>query len=385
MSGGSRERVLAIESKYIEFKSRVTEIFGCFDLNVRGKSVLIKPNLLFYTEPEQGLNTHPAIVEAVIAECERQGAARVMVGDNAGQVMYGNSRQAFMDSPGFGDRLNRYYVNLGLDLVPHAFAPLGITLYVPKLLKEAEVVINLPKMKTHLTVGLSGAVKNTFGYIPGGQKAKMHLLANDFELFGRVIAGVHALRPPDLNITDGILAMQGGGPFSKSLTYLNCVLASANALAADCAMCEIMGMKPQDVPHLRAARDIGLGSLDGFELIGRLPQAPDFIRSPGFDGKTPLRAIFLSTSLRRDGSRAVPRVTKESCTKCGKCLSQCPTGTLAFDGEGFPAMTGIPCASCHACQEVCDDRAVFLDVPDDFSTADHQTWEGPSLITPATS
>jgi uncharacterized protein (DUF362 family)/Pyruvate/2-oxoacid:ferredoxin oxidoreductase delta subunit len=380
MTGNAQERVLSIESKYIEFESHIADIFAFFCLVVHGKSVLIKPNLLFHTEPEQGLNTHPAIVGAVIAECERQGAARVMVGDNAGQVMYGNSRQAFMESPGFGDRLGEYYVNLGLDLIPHEFPPLKITLYVPKLLMEVDVVINLPKMKTHLTVGISGAVKNTFGYIPGGQKAKMHMLANDFELFGQVIAGVHALRPPDLNITDCILAMHGGGPFSNNLIYLNCVLASTNALASDCAMCEIMGMKPEDVPHLRSAREIGIGTMNGFELIGKLPQAPNFIRSPGFDDLTPQREIFLSTSLRRDGSRVVPRVSKESCTKCGQCVSLCPTGTLSADAEGFPAMTGTPCASCHACQEVCENKAVFLDVPDDFSSASHTTWEGPTLI-----
>lgn len=376
-----KERVLAVESRYFELDKHMAGIFAAFDFNVRGRSVLIKPNILFYTEPEQGLNTHPAMVEAVIRECERQGAAKVMVGDNAGQVMYGNSRQAFMESAGFGDRLNRYYVNLGLDLEPYKFAPLDITLYVPRLLREVEVVINLPKMKTHLTVGISGAVKNTFGYIPGAQKAKMHLLANDFELFGRVIAGVHMLRKPDLSIIDSILAMQGGGPFSKSLYSLGCVLASTNALAADCAMCAVMGTKPEEIPHLRAASELGLGPLDNYEITGKPPVAPDFIRSPGFDGVTPLRPIFLSTSLRRDGSRSAPKLTRDNCTRCGECLRECPTGTLAADGEGFPVTTAASCASCHACQEVCEHQAIFLDAPENFSCDKslHPTWDGPSL------
>lgn len=161
-------RVLSVKTKYMEFESHVGEIFDFAGMELSGKRVLIKPNILYYTEDEQARNTNPTMVEAVAKECERRGAARVQIGDNAGQMLYGNSRDAFDVSPGFADRMARYYVNLGIDLVPVRLKSAERTVYLSKALFEADVVINMPKFKTHGLTGVSAALKNTFGYVPGG-------------------------------------------------------------------------------------------------------------------------------------------------------------------------------------------------------------------------
>lgn len=353
-------KVLIVDSKYAELSRHMESVFDFGGFDPKGKTVLVKPNLLFYTEPEQGLNTHPEVMAAVISECERRGAAKVYLGDNAGQVMYGNSRAAFYESYGMGDRFADYYVNLGLDLEPYRLACLDLTLYVPKLLRQVDLVINIPKFKTHGLTGISGAVKNTFGYIPGAQKAKIHCLARTYEPFARALAEVHAIRKPDLNVVDAILAMEGRGPFSPQLRYIGQLLVSTDPVALDSVICGMIGFKPRDIPHLREAEALGLGSCDKVETIGVPKELPGFVLPPNADTPWAINGDLgvLSESLLRDGSRTVVEIDRDKCRRCGGCAAVCPTGALAM--ADAPAMTGKECASCHACQEVCEVRALML-------------------------
>lgn len=353
-------KVLIVDSKYAELSRHMEAIFDFGGLDPKGKTVLVKPNLLFYTEPEQGLNTHPAILDAIIAECERRGASRVYLGDNAGQVMYGNSKAAFYDSHGMGKYLEKYYVNLGLDLEPYRLQCLDLTLYMPKLLRRVDLVINVPKFKTHGMTAISGAVKNTFGYVPGAQKAKMHCLARTYERFAQVLAEVHAFRKPDLHVVDAILAMEGRGPFSQKLRYIGQVLVSKDPVALDSVICGMIGFKPRDIPLLRAAEQLGLGSCDGVELTGVPKDLPDFVLPPNSDTPWAINgeAGILSESLIRDGSRTVVEVDQAKCLRCGNCVANCPVGAL--DMADGPVMNGKECVSCHACQEACEVRALML-------------------------
>lgn len=358
--GKTGSSVLILKTKYVEFAKHVADIFDFSGLELRGKSVLLKPNLLFYTEPEQGLNTHPAVIEAVIAECERRGAGKIFLGDNAGQIMYGNSRSAFYDSVGMGESFGKYYVNMGLDLEPHYFEFLDLTLYLPRILKRVDVVINIPKFKTHGLTGISGAIKNTFGYVPGGQKARMHVMAGDYEPFSRVLAEVHKIRKPDLNIVDGILGMQGRGPFSKTLRYIGQIFASTDPVALDGTICRTVGFRPEEIYHVDIAQKINLGSYTDTEVIGELKALDDYVMPPHFEKPLELngKGTFLGDSIRIDASRIFMGVDGDKCTRCGKCVSECPAGVLAMDDR--PVSTGRPCCGCHACQEACETKALVL-------------------------
>lgn len=353
-------KVLVIDTKYAELARHMETMFEFGKIDVTGKTVLIKPNLLFYTEPEQGLNTHPALLEALIEACEKRGASRIYLGDNAGQVMYGNSKAAFFESPGFGERLSKYYVNLGLDLEACHLESIGQTLYIPKLLRQADVILNVPKFKTHGLTGISGAVKNTFGYLPGAQKAKMHFLSKTYEPFGRVLVEVHRIRKPDLNIVDAVLGMEGRGPFSRRLRYIGQVLVSRDPVALDGVICRMIGFKPQDIPHLRIARELGLGNYDEVETIGSPKIMEDFILPPNSETPWAINGDngVLTESLIRDAHRTVAEIDPERCVRCGRCVGVCPV--QALDMRDMPVMNGNACVSCHACQEICETRALML-------------------------
>lgn len=353
-------RVLVVDSKYSEIDRHMKDMLDFAAPDLAGKSVLIKPNLLFYTEPEQGLNTHPAVLGALVAECERRGASRIFLGDNAGQIMYGNSKSAFYESSEMGDRFGKYYVNMGLDLEPFRLKSIDRIIYIPKILRKADVVINVPKFKTHGLTGISGAIKNTFGYVPGAQKAKVHFLTKMYEPFAKALIEVHRIRTPDLHIVDAILGMEGRGPFSRRLRYIGQVLVSKDPVALDAVLCRMIGFRPEDLCLVRLAQEAGLGVYDNIEVVGEPKIMSDYGLPPNSETPWALNgpAGVVSESITRDAHRVRVEIDTQKCVRCGACVRECPAQVLEM--KDFPIMNKRECASCHACQEVCETKALFL-------------------------
>lgn len=353
----TNSEVMIVDSKYSDFSDHIEEIFDFLNLNLKNKSVLLKPNLLWPSEPEQGLNTHPVIMEVVAKECEKRGASKVLIGDNAGQIMYGNSKGAFYGS-GLGERLGKYYVNLGIDLEPYYLESIETTVYISKVLREVDFVINLPKFKTHKLTGITASIKNTFGYLPGAQKAKSHIIARTHERFGQTLAEIHKIRKPDAQIVDAILGMQGNGASSKDLRYIGKVLVSTDPVALDSIVAKMMGMEPEQVWHLKYAEKMGLGSMKDVKVIGKYEKLEDFMLAPGFADPSKLRDTVTSEGLEKDASRMNPVIDKGKCIRCGECIKECPAAALVM--KEYPVEVAGKCVSCHACQEVCKQRALVL-------------------------
>ncbi len=359
MSAG---KVLVLDAKYAELKRHAATMLDFGGLDVRNKSVLIKPNLLFYTEPEQGLNTHPALLEALVEECERRGASRIYLGDNAGQILYGNSKSAFYDSCGMGEKFGKYYINLGVDLEPYHLKCVEHTLYIPKILRQVDVVVNVPKFKTHGLTGISGALKNTFGYVPGAQKAGIHFMCKMYEPFAQALVEIHAIRKPDLHVADAILGMEGRGPFSRRLRYIGQVLVSTDPVALDGVLCKMIGFRPEDLCLLRRGQEAGLGSYENIEVVGEPKMMSDYVLPPNSDTPWALNgdAGVVSESIARDANRTRAEVDVNKCVRCGNCIRECPVRVLEMGDDGLPVMTNQSCVSCHACQEGCEARAMSL-------------------------
>lgn len=220
----------------------------------QGDTVLIKPNLIKGCPPEQALTTHPAVVEAVVC-----------------QVLNAGGKPFIGDSPAFGE-LSSVAVTtgiadvckrLGISLVTFnkpVWVPLkdlwikGIS--IDRSALEADKIINIPKLKTHCQVGMSGAVKNMFGCVVGKRKPLLHFRAGDHNHhFGVMLLAVYNLLNPVLNITDGIIGMEGNGPASGTPRFLGLMAASTDGPAIDRILSEIIGVPASDIEISEALRE----------------------------------------------------------------------------------------------------------------------------------
>ena len=174
--------------------------------------MLVKPNVLRRSTPEEGIATHPAVLKAVVERLETMGPEAIVVGDNPGLMSYGDNEASFRQT-GLMDAAKGYYRNIGNEAVEVDFNPeFSDKVSISRAIRDADVLISLPKFKTHGLTVLTGGIKNSYGFLPGAQKARLHRLAGSPERFHDAIVEVFRLRVPDLIIVDAIVGMEGERP-----------------------------------------------------------------------------------------------------------------------------------------------------------------------------
>jgi uncharacterized protein (DUF362 family)/NAD-dependent dihydropyrimidine dehydrogenase PreA subunit len=352
-------KVMIHPAGYENVREAVELAFDLFPLDIRGGKVLIKPNVLRVSEASEGIVTHPAVLRAVIAKVESLGPASIIVGDNPGVFSYGANEESFKKT-GLMEAAGKYYRNIGTDPVNVDFNPDFMPMVsVSRAVLEADVVINLPKFKTHGLTVITGAMKNCYGYLPGAQKAVLHKAAGSPERFHEMIVDVFRLRIPDLSLVDAVVGMEGNGPASTELRNIGLILASDNAVALDAVIAKMMGCEPGRLRFLQKAREAGLGDYDmgSIEIVGELKRIPDF-KLPPLGGEANIHNELIQKSIH---SRTVlrPRADPDLCTGCGACVDQCPAGALSM-GEFAPEVNPDICIICFCCQELCPERAIVL-------------------------
>ena len=215
--------------------------------------VLIKPNLLKGSLPGECITTHPSVVEAVV---------RIIL-DHGGRPFIG-------DSPAFGDLsavakatgmaaiCKRYNIQLRTFNSPAAVKvsdPFVRTLHIDKAVLDADKIINIPKLKTHVQVGFSGAVKNLFGCLSGKKKVLWHFKAADKEnRFGRMLLEINNTLSPALHIVDAVIALEGDGPTKGDPKQVGLIAASVDALSLDRLLCEVVGLPVSSSEILEALK-----------------------------------------------------------------------------------------------------------------------------------
>jgi uncharacterized protein (DUF362 family)/ferredoxin len=352
-------KVMLHPASYDNCRQAVDYAFEIFPLGLQGKRVLIKPNVLRAAEPKEGITTHPAVLRAVIEKVEALQPASIVVGDNPGIFSYGANEQAFK-ATGLMQAARGYYRNIGNDSQGVPFNPDFMpTVSISKAVVEADIVISLPKFKTHGLTVITGAIKNSYGFLPGAQKAKLHKAAGCAERFHDMLIDVFQLRIPDLFLMDAIVGMEGNGPASPDLRAIGLILASDNAVALDAVMATMMGCEPDWLRSLQRAKEKGLGDYDlkTIELIGELRSLPNF-KLPPISGAANLDNEEMQTELR---NRTILRPLADPglCTGCGTCAEQCPVSALSMD-DGLPQVDADTCITCFCCQEICPEKAMTL-------------------------
>jgi uncharacterized protein (DUF362 family)/Pyruvate/2-oxoacid:ferredoxin oxidoreductase delta subunit len=352
-------KVLIHPATYDNVRPAVDQAFELFPRTFKGKKVMIKPNVLRGSEAKESIVTNPAVLRAVVEKVESLGPSSIVVGDNPGLFSYGANEATFTQT-GLMEAAKGYYRNIGDDSRRLPFnGKFMSTVSVSAAILDADIVISLPKFKTHGLTVLTGAIKNSYGILPGAQKAMLHKAAGNPEGFHEVIVDVFRLRVPDLFIVDAIVGMEGNGPASPDLRNIGLLLASDNAVAVDSVIATMMGVDPARLRFLQKAKEAGLGdyALNAIEVIGELKPLPDF-KLPPLGGEAILRneamqmMIHTRTLLR-------PQADPDKCTSCGTCIDHCPVSALSLVGN-IPQVDASKCIACFCCQEMCPEKAISL-------------------------
>jgi len=347
-------RVILREASYPVPEDVVDEILDELSPPLKGKSVLLKPNCLMAAEPSQGVTTHPSLVRTLVKALRRRGA-KVMVGDNPGASGYGANEECFR-AAGLLEASDGAYVDLGRDTVKTAVSSRFVTeAVVSRRVLEADYVISVPKLKTHCLTLLTGAVKNMYGILAGGEKVKLHSIARGKDDFAEALVDIYAIRPPDLAVMDGVVGMEGDGPSHGSTREVGRVVISDDPVAVDAAAAGIMGASPRRVAHLALAAKRGFGTLDAFEIDGDGSPVQGFSLPSTFRlGVMTFLANRVVFNLLR---RSRIQVEKEACVGCDECRQACPAGAMQ-EKNGDYAVAQELCHQCFCCYELCPEGAV---------------------------
>ncbi|MBA7565303.1 hypothetical protein ES708_06979 [subsurface metagenome] len=324
----------------------------CGDIITPSSRVVIKPNLLQAATPESAILTHPLIVRAVAQYVIDKGA-RPQISDS--QAI--GSFSGILAKSGIRAALG------GLDVECREFrgsvrtdvgAPFG-EIDIAGDAVDADILINLAKLKTHGQMLLTCGVKNLFGCVVGFRKPEWHMRAGiDRDLFARLLVSIYHTLGPAITIVDGILALEGDGPGKggtpRQVGYL---LAGRDAVAVDRVICAMLGIDPGDLPTDRASVRMGIAG-ETIDIDGTVPRIEGFRlpeNAPLMYGPQRLQHLARRWLLQR------PVVDKPQCEMCGACWEFCPaeaihnTGTtITFDYE--------KCIRCYCCVEICPHGAL---------------------------
>ena len=222
-------------------------------LNIRGRSILLKPNLVEF-EPQSSINTHPLLVHAVFEACRELGAAEIRIGEGPG---HRRNTLDLADAAGYFQIVPRFedvFVDLNLDEVTRV-RPSGPVsrlekLYLPNSALRADLLISIPKMKTHHWVGATLSMKNLFGLVPGGvygwPKNVLHWAG-----INESIVDLHAAFSRQFALVDGIVGMEGNGPIQGTPKAAGLLVAGRDVRAVDATCCRIMGIDPLKIAYLQ--------------------------------------------------------------------------------------------------------------------------------------
>jgi uncharacterized protein (DUF362 family)/Pyruvate/2-oxoacid:ferredoxin oxidoreductase delta subunit len=322
-----------------------------------GMRVLLKPNLLAMNTPEQSVTTHPLIVQAV-AELVKESGGVVWIGDSANSSVRENESDLLWQKTGMTDAARK----AGAELVPFkgvSWKRLHDYNYmIARPVLDADLVINLPKLKTHTQTLYTGAVKNLFGAIPGARKTAAHIHAPGIQDFSRVLVDVLQIVRPALTIMDAVIGLDGNGPGAGGTPHTyGCIAASADPIALDTVFTRAMGYRTGEIVHLAQAgeRQLGMTDMNQIKIEGditllnfgrlQLPTSHWFFNIPSWLSSPVANRI-----------KQHPVVDASKCTACGTCETVCPANVIT-NGKP-PAFHLNDCIGCMCCSESCPEGAI---------------------------
>ncbi len=342
------------------------EKLGGWDSFVKpGDKVLLKVNLIGPKTSDTAAVTHSEFVRAITKILKGRGCI-VWIGDSSGGAIAGIAPTAqSLKVSGYekvaeeeGALIKNFDKEGVVEVEPKG--KFKEKMFLAKPLFDADVVINLPKLKTHSANVYTGAVKNLFGCIPGLRKATYHKVAPDKEDFGDIIADIHQATKFTLHIMDGITSMEGEGPTAGSVYKSNKILISTDPLALDAVALNMLGLTVDDVPIIIAAkkRNLGQWNLEDIIIEGDYDSIPKL-------NNFKLPKVLKSSKQKSnkavvkviDFFKTVPEIDTNKCKKCNMCVESCPMQAI---DRATKKIDYSKCIECMCCHELCLHKAVRL-------------------------
>lgn len=337
------------------------------DFVMPGMKIIIKPNLVSFKKPDAAATTHPALLEALVEMLLSRGAD-VTIGDSPG-------------GPHSLPLLNRVYAATGMDRVEKLGAKLNRnmnekTVDFPegKVLKnftytqyldEADAIIDFCKLKSHGMLGMSAAVKNLFGTIPGLKKPEVHYkFQNDAE-FADMLVDLNEYFKPRLAICDAVVGMEGNGPTAGTPRQIGAIIASKSTYYADVVGAELIGMNIDGLPTLQAAYERGFApaSSKNLRVYGDIcALTVDDFKAPPVRGLSFMRKGNVLHFISKAALEHKPTLKKRFCVGCGKCARICPAKAIEMKNKK-PHINREKCIRCFCCQEFCPRAAMVAHRP----------------------
>ena len=359
------------EKVYTLLKQGLYLVGGVEALIPKDAKILLKPNLLKRAEVEKAVITHPVGVGAFARILRENGYEQIVLADSCGH----GTTQAVIRGTGMDTYLEKYQIpaidyseGIKVDY------PQGIQakeFILPKELLEQNCVISLSKMKTHALERITGAVKNSYGFVYGFHKAKGHTQYPSADSFARMLIDLNKCVAPKLYVMDGIVAMEGNGPGSGDPVQMNVMLMSTDPVALDSVFSRLVYLKPEMVPTNYHGEKMGLGTWKEEEITLLTPdgeismsEAVKRYGNPQFNvDRTEVRKnIWTRMAGALNIFQKKPYIEADKCVRCGICVQSCPVPGKAVDfrkGKGKPPVYDYKkCIRCFCCQEMCPKKAI---------------------------
>ncbi len=334
-----------------------------------GDRVLFKTNLLLGKAPEAAVTTNPEFIRALAKKVKALGAEVIIADSPGGPFNESLLKRAYQKSGllklAAEEDLELNY-NTDSKKQVYSAGKINKSFQLADYLEDADLIINLPKLKTHGLTMYTGAVKNLFGCIPGVLKAEYHLRMQSVYDFSRMLNDLAGLVAPELTIMDAVVGMEGEGPSNGEPREFNYLLASTSPYYLDLAAVRLLGIEPEErVPSIKAGLEDGFIKKENLELRGDQLKALADVEIPKIEKENNLLDSklpdFLSDILEKF-LRPKPVFKKDKCVGCRTCAENCPPDAITMLNN-FPEVDLDECIRCFCCQELCPYDAVKIKYP----------------------
>ncbi|MCX7831533.1 MAG: DUF362 domain-containing protein [Actinobacteria bacterium] len=346
----------------LSFAKETIDSFLMEEADLKGKRILLKPNLLMKKPPEAAVTTHPVVVRA-FAELLKQKGASLFIGESPGGKNTKNSFEKALKVSGLEPIIRDYDIDIVFFDSESEEKNIGgklranLQIFDPD--DKFDFIINLCKFKTHGFMGLTCAVKNIFGFVVGTAKAQCHLRFTEPEDFADMLLDLALYIKPSLSVVDGIISMDREGPSSGRAVKTGFLAASRNPFILDYHLSKAAKLDLNRIYTITASKKRGL--LDSEYVV-----KGDTLDLLGFEMPQKTRVLSSSRIFKwfRGQLTALPYYDKNICRKCYECIKNCPPQVIRKDSKGYPVLKDSEnCIRCYCCVELCPYEAAKIKQP----------------------